>query len=148
MAVIASAGALGLTSALSALVSGVAVERRERLGEDLRDLTAQAERPAIQPPPPPAAVSTPAPSSTPALAPTAPQWQIQIGSFRDEAAAVAQLRSAAAIVPELAPYSLRTERYRGKIRARIGGIADAERARYLCATVTEAGSACYVVPPG
>jgi cell division septation protein DedD len=143
----ASAGALALTGALSAMVSRIAVEQREQLGREIRELTAPAKRPATYTLTP-AAVSAPEQLPTPALATAAARWQIQIGSFRNEAAAVAQLRSTAARLPELANYWPRTEPHRGNTRARIGGINGAERAHELCVKVVEAGSACYVVPPG
>jgi hypothetical protein len=146
MAIIASAGVLGLTGGLSALLSGFAAKQRDLLGEGLRDLTATEKRPAAESLPS-AVVPSSAPPSTPTPKEAAAHWRIQIGTFRSKGAAVGHLRTTATRLPELTLYSLQTEPYGGNTRARISGIAGAERARQLCARVLEAGSGCYIVPP-
>ena len=94
-----------------------------------------------------AAVATapvPAPASSPS---PAGDWQIQVGAFRDTAAAEAHLRARESKLAELAGLSP-VHQLRGSLtRVRIEGISNEAAARRLCARVEAVAGGCFVVRP-
>ena len=74
-------------------------------------------------------------------------WQIQVGAFRDTAAAEAHLRALESGLPELAGLTP-AHQLRGRLsRVRIGGIANEAAARRLCARAEAVAGGCFVVRP-
>ena len=88
------------------------------------------------------------PSSAPEAAPSAGDWQIQVGAFRNESSARTQLRAAESLVPELASLAEAPQPWGDVVRARFGGIADEAAASGLCGRIIDAGGRCFVVAPG
>jgi len=99
------------------------------------------ERLASHPASAPAAAATPAPPAT-------GRWKIQVGAFRDAAAARGRLREVAKLVPALAAYPAAPDLIGQRMRARFGGIGGGAEAADLCARVVDTGSDCFPVAPG
>lgn len=99
-----------------------------------------------------AAMRTVAPEIRPALPAAtmlepASGWQIQIGSFRRNGAAEAQLLSLADTTGVPAKWTPHVMQFGSLERARISGFADEVEARGTCASIKERGLECIVVVP-
>lgn len=141
LALAAAVGAVLTTGALSsALDGGPDPAFAARIGHGVANLKSGMEAHAAIP-----GVMAPA---SPAFAPSpAGPWQIQVGAFRNPAAAEAQLRALESEVPDLTRLSAVHQLRGGVNRVRIGGIADEAAARRLCARLLAAGRGCFVVAP-
>lgn len=137
MAGLAILAATGVT-----LLTGAAVTALPPF--DLRVTVPQTAGPA------PPAIAAPAPSFATRSEPERARgpWRIQVGAFAAPGAAEAQLRTLSASVPALAGSEPMVEAAGRLNRARFGGFADEAQAAALCARIAQAGSGCYVVPPG
>lgn len=147
LALVAASGAVLATGTLSASLDG---GPEPAFAARIRQSVAGAEpgteaRAAIPAATAPAALSSSSPASAEPTA--AAIWQIQVGAFRNTAAAEAHVRALEKEVPQLAQLTV-THQLRGGInRVRIGGIEDETAARRLCASIRAVGRDCFVAGP-
>jgi cell division septation protein DedD len=141
LALIAAAGAVLATGTLSSTLGGGPDPAfAARIGQSVAGARSGMEARAASPAAAGLAASPPAP-------PPAGAWQIQVGAFRNLAAAEAHRRSLEREVPELARLP-QTHQLRGRInRVRIGGIEDEAAARGLCGRIRAVGHGCFVAEP-
>jgi len=138
LAALAAGGAVLVTGSLSTVFTAATVAEAQPGGVRAPEPVARnASAVAVAP------VAAAAPGTSAARA-----WQIQIGAFRNPAAAEDQLRAAASLVPGLAGLPQAAHALGEVTRARFGGIADEDSARTLCTRLVDAGGSCFVVAPG
>lgn len=140
LAAVAAGGAVVTTGGLSAAFSGAPPTAFARTPGHGQGVARDSEVPSA-----PTARTQPE-ASPPAAA--SEGWQIQVGAFRRQGAAKAQLQSAETLLPELEELAEALPIQGEMTRARFAGIADEGEARRLCGRVAEAGGRCFVVAPG
>lgn len=130
LALAATTGAVLLTGAVSTSLPEPGPEYGDRLRQFSRQVTDAAQD-----------------SMAAARAP-APEWAVQVGTFRRLDAAEGHLRALTADMPQLASLTPVLEPVGSLTRARVAGLPDPDSAGRLCALVWQHGSDCMIVPPG